>query len=113
SRAGQGRAREEKTVEPGAEDRRARPEQGNCEEGHGREDAREVGGQVRGQEGARQEGAGQEVRRAQAPLMKLVVVAVGQRVPDWAQAAWDDYAKRFPPELGIELRAVKAEARAS
>ena len=45
--------------------------------------------------------------------MKLVVVAVGQRVPDWAQAAWDDYAKRFPPELKIELRAVKTEARAS
>jgi 23S rRNA (pseudouridine1915-N3)-methyltransferase len=45
--------------------------------------------------------------------MKLAVVAVGQRVPDWAQAAWDDYAKRFPPELRIELRAVKMEARAS
>lgn len=45
--------------------------------------------------------------------MKLVVVAVGQRVPDWAQTAWDEYAKRFPPELRIELRAVKTEARAS
>ena len=45
--------------------------------------------------------------------MKLAVVAVGQRVPDWAQAAWDDYAKRFPPELRSELRAVKTEARAS
>ena len=45
--------------------------------------------------------------------MKLAVVAVGQRVPDWAQAAWDDYAKRFPPELRVELRAVKTEARAS
>jgi 23S rRNA (pseudouridine1915-N3)-methyltransferase len=45
--------------------------------------------------------------------MKLVVVAVGQRVPDWAQAAWDDYAKRFPPELRVELKAVKTEARAS
>ena len=45
--------------------------------------------------------------------MKLVVVAVGQRVPAWAQAAWDDYAKRFPPELRVELRAVKTEARGS
>ena len=44
--------------------------------------------------------------------MKLFVVAVGQRVPDWAQAAWDDYAKRFPPELRIELKAVKTEPRA-
>lgn len=45
--------------------------------------------------------------------MKLLVVAVGQRVPDWAQAAFDDYAKRFPPELKFELRAVKTEARGS
>ena len=45
--------------------------------------------------------------------MKLVVVAVGQRVPDWAQTAWDDYAKRFPPELRLELKAVKTEPRGS
>lgn len=45
--------------------------------------------------------------------MKLVVVAVGQRVPDWAQVAWDDYAKRFPPELRVELKAVKTEPRGS
>ncbi len=45
--------------------------------------------------------------------MRLVVVAVGQRVPDWAQTAWDDYAKRFPPELKLELKAVKTEPRGS
>jgi 23S rRNA (pseudouridine1915-N3)-methyltransferase len=45
--------------------------------------------------------------------MKLLIVAVGQRVPDWAQTAWDDYAKRFPPELKIELKAVKTEPRGS
>ena len=45
--------------------------------------------------------------------MKLWVVAVGQRVPDWAQTAWDDYAKRFPPELKVELKAVKTEPRGS
>lgn len=45
--------------------------------------------------------------------MRLLVVAVGQRVPDWAQAAWDDYARRFPPELRLELKAVKTEPRAS
>ncbi len=45
--------------------------------------------------------------------MKLYVVAVGQRVPDWAQTAWDDYAKRFPPELKVELKAVKTEPRSS
>ncbi|MEG1357886.1 MAG: 23S rRNA (pseudouridine(1915)-N(3))-methyltransferase RlmH, partial [Comamonas sp.] len=31
--------------------------------------------------------------------MKLTIVAVGLHVPDWAQTAYDDYAKRFPPEL--------------
>jgi len=45
--------------------------------------------------------------------MKLVIVAVGQKVPDWAQTAYDDYAKRFPPELRIELKAVKTEPRGS
>jgi 23S rRNA (pseudouridine1915-N3)-methyltransferase len=45
--------------------------------------------------------------------MKLVIVAVGQRVPDWAQTAWDDYAKRFPQELKVELKAVKTEPRGS
>jgi 23S rRNA (pseudouridine1915-N3)-methyltransferase len=45
--------------------------------------------------------------------MRLVVVAVGQRVPDWTATAWDDYAKRFPPELRLELKAVKTEPRGS
>lgn len=45
--------------------------------------------------------------------MRLLVVAVGQRVPDWAQTAWDDYAKRFPPEMRLDLKAVKTEPRAS
>jgi 23S rRNA (pseudouridine1915-N3)-methyltransferase len=45
--------------------------------------------------------------------MKLLIVAVGQRVPDWAQTAWNDYAKRFPPELKIELKAIKTEPRSS
>jgi 23S rRNA (pseudouridine1915-N3)-methyltransferase len=45
--------------------------------------------------------------------MRLTIVAVGQKVPDWAQTAYDDYAKRFPPELKVELKAVKTEPRAS
>ncbi len=43
--------------------------------------------------------------------MKLALVAVGQRQPAWAEAAFDDFAKRFPPELRLELKAVKAEPR--
>ena len=45
--------------------------------------------------------------------MRLLIVAVGLRVPDWAQTAWDDYAKRFPHELKVELKAVKTEPRGS
>jgi 23S rRNA (pseudouridine1915-N3)-methyltransferase len=45
--------------------------------------------------------------------VKLVVVAVGQRVPAWAQAGWDEYARRFPPELRVELKTIKTEARGS
>ncbi len=43
--------------------------------------------------------------------MKLVLVAVGQRPPAWAATAFDEYAKRFPPELRFELKAIKAEPR--
>jgi 23S rRNA (pseudouridine1915-N3)-methyltransferase len=43
--------------------------------------------------------------------MKLLVVAVGQRQPDWADTAWADFAKRFPPEMRLELKALKAEPR--
>ena len=43
--------------------------------------------------------------------MKLWLVAVGQRQPAWAEAAYAEFAKRFPPEMRLELKAVKAEAR--
>ena len=45
--------------------------------------------------------------------MRLTIVAVGQKVPDWAQTAYNDYSKRFPSELKVELKAVKTEPRAS
>ncbi|MEO8309774.1 MAG: 23S rRNA (pseudouridine(1915)-N(3))-methyltransferase RlmH [Caldimonas sp.] len=43
--------------------------------------------------------------------MKIVLVAVGTRVPAWADGVFDDYARRMPPELRLELKAVKAETR--
>jgi 23S rRNA (pseudouridine1915-N3)-methyltransferase len=43
--------------------------------------------------------------------MKLLVLAVGQRQPAWADAAWADFAKRLPPEMRLELKALKAESR--
>ena len=45
--------------------------------------------------------------------MKLLVLAIGQRQPAWADAAWADFAKRFPPEMRLELKALKAEPRGS
>jgi 23S rRNA (pseudouridine1915-N3)-methyltransferase len=45
--------------------------------------------------------------------MKLSIVAVGQRMPDWAQTAYDDYAKRFPPDSRVEIKTVKTEPRGS
>lgn len=44
--------------------------------------------------------------------MRLLVAAIGQRQPAWADAAWEEYARRFPPELRLELKALKAEPRA-
>ncbi|MFM2053456.1 MAG: rRNA ((1915)-N(3))-methyltransferase RlmH [Pseudomonadota bacterium] len=43
--------------------------------------------------------------------MKLVVAAVGQKVPDWAEAAWEEYARRFPADCRLELKAVRTEPR--
>jgi 23S rRNA (pseudouridine1915-N3)-methyltransferase len=45
--------------------------------------------------------------------MKLTIVAVGHRMPDWVMQGFDEYAKRMPPELRIALREVKPEQRAS
>lgn len=46
-------------------------------------------------------------------MRKLMIVAVGQKMPAWAQAGYEDYARRFPPDMRLELRAVKAEPRTS
>lgn len=46
-------------------------------------------------------------------MRKLIIVAIGQKMPAWAQAGYDDYAKRFPPDMRLELRAIKAEPRSS
>jgi 23S rRNA (pseudouridine1915-N3)-methyltransferase len=45
--------------------------------------------------------------------VRIVLVAVGVRMPAWADAAFADYAKRMPPKLRLELKAVKAEPRGS
>lgn len=45
--------------------------------------------------------------------MKLIVIAVGNKMPDWVTTAWKDYAKRMPADCTIELREIKPEPRTS
>ena len=43
--------------------------------------------------------------------MKLLVVAVGTRLPDWMNTGFAEYAKRMPRELPLELIEIKPEPR--
>ena len=43
--------------------------------------------------------------------MRCTVLTIGQRLPDWAQEACEDYLKRFPPDWKVDVKAVKAEPR--
>ena len=43
--------------------------------------------------------------------MQLLLLAVGQRLPAWADDATADLVKRFPPDLPLALKTVKAEPR--
>jgi len=43
--------------------------------------------------------------------MKLLVIAVGTRMPAWVQEGFGEFAKRLPRDCPIELIEVKAEPR--
>lgn len=43
--------------------------------------------------------------------MRVTVLAIGQKMPAWAQTAFDDYAKRMPSEWKFSCKALKAEPR--
>jgi 23S rRNA (pseudouridine1915-N3)-methyltransferase len=43
--------------------------------------------------------------------MRFLVVAVGDRMPDWVESAFAEYAKRMPRHARLELAAVRAEPR--
>jgi 23S rRNA (pseudouridine1915-N3)-methyltransferase len=45
--------------------------------------------------------------------VKLLVVAVGTRLPDWMDAGFAEYAKRMPRELPMDLVEIKPEPRTS
>ena len=44
--------------------------------------------------------------------MKIAIVSVGTRIPDWVNAGVAEYIKRMPKELPVSLIEVKAESRA-
>lgn len=39
--------------------------------------------------------------------MKLQLVAVGTKMPDWVQTGFLDYIKRFPKDMPFELTEVR------
>ncbi|HCI13550.1 MAG: 23S rRNA (pseudouridine(1915)-N(3))-methyltransferase RlmH [Gallionellales bacterium GWA2_60_142] len=43
--------------------------------------------------------------------MKLLIVSVGHKMPDWITAGYSEYAKRMPRETKIELLEIKPEPR--
>lgn len=43
--------------------------------------------------------------------MKLVIIAVGTRMPSWVVEGYRAYAKRMPPGMALDLIEIKAEAR--
>lgn len=45
--------------------------------------------------------------------MKLLVVSVGHKVPDWVTVGFSEYAKRMPREARIELLEIKPEPRST
>jgi 23S rRNA (pseudouridine1915-N3)-methyltransferase len=44
--------------------------------------------------------------------LKLVVLAVGQRMPAWVDAGFEEYARRMPRESPLKLVEIRAEPRA-
>lgn len=45
--------------------------------------------------------------------MKLLVIAVGTRMPAWVMAGFSEYARRMPPHLALQLCEIRAERGAS
>lgn len=45
--------------------------------------------------------------------MKLIIVSVGHKVPEWITAGFNEYAKRMPREARIELLEIRPEPRST
>ena len=45
--------------------------------------------------------------------MRIAVIAVGSRMPRWVNDAFEEYAKRMPKHMALELVEIKPEPRSS
>lgn len=45
--------------------------------------------------------------------MKLRIISVGHKMPDWVQSACTEYTKRMPREMNVEIVEIKPDKRAS
>ncbi len=45
--------------------------------------------------------------------MKLNIISVGHKMPDWVESACAEYSKRMPREASIEIIEIKPEKRAA
>ena len=43
--------------------------------------------------------------------MRLRVASVGQRMPGWVADAWNEYARRMPRELSLEIKEIPLRKR--
>ncbi len=53
------------------------------------------------------------IRSRYVRLMKLHLLAIGDKLPAWAEAACAEYVKRMPREARVEVCALKPERRAN
>jgi len=45
--------------------------------------------------------------------VKLAILAVGHRMPSWVTAAYEEYAKRMPREMPLQLKELKPAQRSN
>lgn len=43
--------------------------------------------------------------------MRIRVLAIGQRMPGWVNDAWQEYTRRMPPSVQVELREIPLAQR--
>ena len=43
--------------------------------------------------------------------MKIIMIAVGTKMPAWVTAGFTEYQKRMPPELRLELHEIQPDKR--